>query len=228
MAIDAEPALELPRIPEIPSVDVLGMAELKGFLDFSQGSPQSSTLAINLMQQIAPLLASMTCLLKILAVVEALKGTVESAFTKTGDLLDAIGELVPCFSALTPASIGITIKGILELVISYFLGFIEQLESLLRFQAAIDPGAGEGNPVLKGSLKQAKQNVDTAMDNLMLSLGAIKPLMEMTKSLGGVVGLELDLPDFSAISVDEDASRTIYDLRQTIETIQQVIQSLPG
>jgi hypothetical protein len=84
------PCAKLPKIPKIPSIDILGMAELKGMLDFSLGTPRDCTLAINLMVQLAPLLASMTCLLRILAVIKALEDTAKSAFTKTGDLLGAL------------------------------------------------------------------------------------------------------------------------------------------
>lgn len=228
MAIDLDVSCpELPKIPELPSVNVLGLAELKGFLDFSQGSPRDCTVSINLMAQIAPLLASMTCLLKILGVVQALKGTVESGFVKTGELLDAIGDLAPCFGALTPASIAVTIKGILELVISFFLCFIEQMESLVRFQASIDLSAAAGNPALEASLECAQDNARASMDNLMASLESIQPLMDMTKSVGGVAGIDLELPDLSGVSVEEGAEETIADLREAVESLQQVIEGLP-
>src|SRR5262245_59697332 len=119
------PCVKVPRIPKIPNIDLMGMVDLKGFLDFSVGSPKDCTLSINLMLQLAPLLASMSCLLKMLAVIKALEGAVTSGMTKTGDLLDAIAKLADCFLVLAPPKIFLTIKGILELIISFFGCFIE-------------------------------------------------------------------------------------------------------
>lgn len=229
MTVDIEISCpELPKIPKIPDINILGLAQLKGMLDFSVGSPSQCTLGISLMLQIAPLLASMTCLLKILAVFKAMESFVKSPLTETTELLEKLADLAPCFGALSLPSISITLKGILELVIGFFVCFIDQLESLISFQASIDLSAGEGNPVLEASLECARDNVATSMDNLMLSLEAIQPLMDMTKSVGGVVGIDLDLPDLAGVSVKEDASKTIADLKGAIEKMQQTIESLPG
>src|SRR5262249_1376796 len=139
MALDLEiPCPAVPKIPKIPNINILGMAELKGFLDFSVGSPRDCTLSINLLVQLAPLLASLTCLLRILAVINALKDAVESTppFSKVGDLLSKIGDMATtCFGALIPLNIAITIKGVLELIISFLICFLEQLDSLISFQA---------------------------------------------------------------------------------------------
>ncbi len=229
MALEVEiPCPKLPKIPKIPSINILGMAELKGLLDFSVGSPSQCTLGINLMLQIAPLLASMTCLLKILAVFKAMESFVKSPLTETTEILEKLADLAPCFGALGLPSIALTLKGILELVIGFFLCFIEQIESLIEFQASIDLSAGEGNPVLEASIECARDNAASAMDNLTLSLEAIEPLMDMAGSLGGVVGLDLELPDFSGISIQEDATATIDAIKETIEGLKKTIESLPG
>lgn len=229
MAANLEvPCTKLPKIPKVPSINILGMAELKGMLDFSVGTPRDCTLAINLMVQLAPLLASMTCLLRILAVIKALESTVKSGFTKTGDLLDAIGKLVTCFGALNPVSIAITIKGVLELVINFLGCFLEQLDSLIKFQASIDLDAAEGNPTLRLSLECARDNAKTSVDNLMLSLQTIQPLLNMTTSLAGVGGFDLKLPALSDLSVQEDQTEVIKSLNQSVTKMREAINALPG
>jgi hypothetical protein len=221
------PCVKLPKIPQIPSISILGMVELKGLLDFSQGAPRDCTLSINLMLQLAPLLASMTCLLKILAVIKALEDTVNSGFTKTGDLLVKIGELSKCFIALTPFNIAITVKGVLELIITFVTCFLEQLESLMTFQASIDLNTAAGNPVLHASLECARDNAQISLDNLMLSLGAIQPLLDMTTSVADIIGLNLKLPALSAISVQKDHAQAITTLKRATATMRDAISSLP-
>jgi hypothetical protein len=222
------PCVKLKKIPNIPSINILGMVELKGFLDFSLGTPRDCTLAINLMLQLAPLLASMSCLLKILAVIKALEDTVKSAFTKTGDLLDKIGELASeCFGILNPLNIAITIKGILELIITFMSCFLEQLDSLLTFQANIDLKAADGNPVLRTSLECARDNAQTSIDNLMLSLEAIQPLLDMATSVARVVGIDLKLPALSDISTQQEHAQVIINLKQAVTTMQEAIKALP-
>jgi hypothetical protein len=221
------PCVKLPSIPKIPSINILGMVELKGMLDFSVGTPRDCTLAINLMLQLAPLLASMSCLLKILAVIKALEDTVNSAFTRTGDLLAKIGDLAECFGALTPFNIAITIKGILDLIISFLSCFLEQLDSLITFQANIDLNAANGNPVLLESLGCARDNAQTSMDNLMLSLEAIQPLLDMATSVGGVVGINVKLPALSEISVQKDHTQVITSLKQAVASMKEAINALP-
>src|ERR1700730_1074173 len=106
------PCAHLKKIPKIPNVNNLGMFDLKGMLDFTVGAPHDCTLAINLMLQISPLLASMSCLLKILAVIKAMEKFVKNPLTETTELLEKIGDVAGCFVALIPLNVAITIKGI--------------------------------------------------------------------------------------------------------------------
>ncbi len=222
------PCVHIPKIAKVPSINILGVAELKGMLDFSMGTPKDCTLSINLMLQLAPLLASMTCLLRILAVLQALPKFVQNPLTETSELLGKLGELSKCFEAILPINIAVTIKGILSLVISFLSCFLEQLDSLVKFQASIDLKSAEGNPALKLSLECAQANAKTSTDNLMLSLQSIQPLLDMTMNLAGVVGFDLKLPKLSDISADQDQATVIYSLSQSVKDLQNAIDALPG
>src|SRR5262245_3021847 len=91
------PCVDLPSI-EIPNLTLIGGAELKGFLDFSAGTPTDCKLTFNLLLQLAPLLASMACLLKVLDVIGKLKSFVEA---------------VP---SVDPSKIGKTVTGLIETI----------------------------------------------------------------------------------------------------------------
>jgi hypothetical protein len=229
MALDLKvPCPAVPKIPKIPNINILGLVELKGFLDFSVGSPRDCTVAINLMVQLAPLLASMTCLLRILAVIKAMEKFVKNPLTETSELLEKIADMAKCFGALIPLNIAITLKGILSLIISFLSCFLEQLDSLISFQAKIDLDSANGNPVLRASLECAKENAQNSMDNLMLSLEPLHPLLEMITSLSGVAGFDLKLPSVSNLSVEKDQTKVIENLKQAVATVKDAINALPG
>ncbi len=233
MALDLKiPCPAVPKIPKIPSIDILGMAELKGFLDFSVGSPRDCTLSINLLMQLSPLLASMTCLLRILAVIEAIQDCLppksKVPFANAADLLKKIEKMATCFLAFTPVNIAITLKGILSLIISFLNCFLEQLDSLISFQAKIDLNSANGNPVLRASLECAKESAQNSMDNLMLSLEPLEPLLGMINSLSGVAGFnKLNLPSFSKLSGEKDQVKIVQNLKQAVGTIKDAIDAIP-
>jgi hypothetical protein len=227
--------VELPKIPEIPSIQLLGGAELKGFLDFSLGPPNDCRITFNLLLQLAPLLASMTCLFKILNVIMKLEEFVTAAkppFTKLPDtipgVLGAIADLNGCIPPLQIPQLVIMIKGILQLVINFLSCFLGQLEGLIEFQARIDLKAAEGNPVLLDELICAQRNAKNSMDNLMLSLQPLDPIFKTVTMVGGIAGITLELPDMSSFSTGKDQLQVIADLKRAVDDLKKVINNLPS
>lgn len=230
------PCIEIPKIPEIPSIKLLGGAEIRGFLDFSQGSPTDCKLVFSLMVQLSPLLASMACLLKMLNVIGKLKDFVDAVPSlnpvKIGNavpaLIDAIAELSGCIPAFAIPQIIIMIKGILSLIINFLICFLSQLDSILKFQATINLDAAQGNPVLEASLICAKKNAETATQNLMKSLEPLQPILDMVTIVAGIAGQSISLPNLSGISASQDLTQVITPLHDAVGTMKQVIDSLPG
>ena len=227
--------VELPKIPKIPNIELLGGVELKGFLDFSLGSPTDCRITFNLLLQLAPLLASMACLFKILNVISKLEDFVKAVappFDKLPSvvpgLLDAIAQLSGCIPALQIPQLFIMIKGLLALVIDFLSCFINQLDSILSFQAKIDFKAAEGNPALIAELTCARDNAKTAMDNMMLSLQPLEPIFKAISMVGGIAGLSLNLPDLSSVSAGPVQVQVISNLKQTVDQLKQVVSAIPG
>jgi hypothetical protein len=231
------PCVELPKV-SIPNLTLLGGAELNGFLDFSQGAPTDCKLTFNLMLQLAPLLASMACLLKVLDVIGKLKNFVEAVPSlnpieigkAVPELVTAINKLSGCIPGFPQFQIDIVfmIKGMLSLIINFLNCFISQLESIIKFQVSIDLTAAEGNPVLLDTLLCAQSNAKTSMDNLMLSLQPVQPLLSVVTTVASIAQLPISLPKLSDISANQDQAQTITTLKQSIASIKQVIDGLPG
>jgi hypothetical protein len=231
----AAPCLNLPKIPNIPKITLMGGAELKAFADFSLGPQSDCKLIFSLLLQLAPALASMACLFKILNVISKLKELADVITmplklpVAAKGLIDAIVELTPCIPPLAPLQFALMIKGILNLVISFLNCFIDQLESIVQFQASIDISSAEGNPTLRATLLCAQDNAKTSMDNLMMSLQPLQPILEMVGTLIGIVGLPaLDLPKMADISASTEHLQTISSIKDAVDTLKTAINALPG
>ena len=153
------PCFTLPTI-DIPSISLLGGAELKGLADFSLGAPTDCKLTFNLLLQLAPLLASMACIFKILKAITALADGIQDP-AKIPSIPGAITDLAKCIP-LPGIELYLMIKGILSLLVRFLSCFIGDLESIVKFQATIDLTAADGNPVLHGWLICAQNNAKQA------------------------------------------------------------------
>jgi hypothetical protein len=220
------PCVDLPKIPEIPGITLLGGAELKGFLDFSAGAPTDCKITFNLLLQLAPLLASMACIFKILKAVTALADAVQDP-SKIPSIAGAITDLAKCIP-VPGIEFYLMIKGILSLVIRFLSCFIDNLESILKFQATIDLGPAEGNPVLRETLICAQHNSQASMDNMMLSLQPLQPIMKVATMLLGMANLNVQLPDLNNVSASGEATQTIASLKQAVNQLKQAVASIPG
>jgi hypothetical protein len=220
------PCIELPTIPEIPAISLLGGAELRGFLDFSAGAPTDCKLTFNLLLQLAPLLASMACIFKILKAITALADGIQDP-KKIPSIPGAITDLAKCIP-VPGIEFYLMIKGILSLVVRFLSCFIDSLESILKFQATIDLSAADGNPVLRDTLICAQNNAKASMDNMMLSLQPLEPILKVATMLIGITPLGIKLPDISTVSASADTTEVVTSLKQTVDQLKQAIDSIPG
>ena len=120
------------------------------------------------------------------------------------------------------------IKGILSLVVRFLSCFIDSLESILKFQATIDLSAADGNPVLRDTLICAQNSAKASMDNMMLSLQPLEPILKVATMLIGMTPLGIKLPDISTVSASADTTEVVTSLKQTVDQLKQAIDSIPG
>lgn len=229
------PCPKLPKI-QIPSLTLLGGAELKGLVDLSLGPATDCRLTFSLLLQLMPLVASMACLLKLLNFVgkmqDFLNAATDPPFNKLPEaakgVLEVVAELQPCIPIFVPGQLVIMLKGILSLIVNVLSCFINQLESLLKFEASIDLNAADGNPALTFALECARGNAKTSKDNLMASLQMLQPLLTMIPMLASMAKQSVTLPDFASISATADASDAVAPLKEAIDSLKATIDKLPG
>ncbi len=221
----AIPCVELKPLGDIPEIKLLGGVELTALVDVSAGPPTDCKLTMNLLLQLAPLLASLTCLFKILNVIAALKDFVQKGAVL--GLVDAIDKLTECIPPLQLPRLAIMLKGMLELVLRFLGCFLTQVDSLLEFRASLQVSA-DGNPVLREALACAEHSADAAQANLLKSLGPLKPVMDIVGMVAGVAGIPLQIPDFASMSTGTDLRQTTASVKQAVDTLRAVVDSIPG
>lgn len=236
------PCLELPR-PGTLSIRLPFGTDLKAMGDISKGPPSDCTLIHSLMLQLAPALAGLECILKMLNVFAELAKKPPNPIA----VADAAAKLLGClnFAVRIPCMI----LDILKLIIAYLLCLIQAVESILKFQIGIDFNAADGNPVLLASLDCAKKNGDTSMAQLREALKLIQPLLAILDSVKDLAGplpgpikdaltmvpkalaaLKpiVDGDSFSAgIPGVENTIKTLDDIKSKLQLVRAILDELP-
>jgi len=117
--------VRLPK-PKIPQLRLPTGGSLKGVADLSKGIPSDCSLNFSLALQVAPIMASIECLVKVLKLIKPLIDVVEGlkelpnpskVIGAIPAFLDAAKELAPCLLVPTPAVMLPFVKDILALII---------------------------------------------------------------------------------------------------------------
>lgn len=228
------PCTELKLLGDIPKIELLGGVELKAFVDLAAGPTTDCKLTMSLLIQLAPLLASMTCLFKILDVLAKLQDFANAAKTPpfkdlpgaVPALVNAIGELSKCMPPLQPLQLAFMVKTMLQLVLRFLSCFLTQIDSLLQFRVSLDFDAADGNPVLRESLTCAKNSADAAQTNLFKSLEPLAPVMNIVGMVAGIAKIPLTVPNFASMSAGGDVSATVDSVKQAVDSLQSVVDSI--
>ncbi len=226
-----------PKSPPTIEIPLPFGVTLKSITDISQGVPTDCALAHSLMLQISPLLAGMTCMMRVLAVVKDLTDVITDSppFINAGAVPKFIQDatkLTECFLLLDPCQIIGMIKGIIQIILSYISCMIEAIDSILQFQVGIDLNAAEGNPVLLANLQCAQDNSATAMQGMMNAMEGIQPLIDMMNMMLEIVGESpLDLPPtaFKTPTAGELAGMDdpLKPLKDVRDALQNLVNTLP-
>jgi hypothetical protein len=213
-------------------------ATLTAIPDLTRGIPSDCSLVANLFLQLAPFLASIECLLKLLALVKPLVAIIKAipdpiAIAKElGPFLQAVDGLKDCLGMLIPAiTVFNFVKDLLLLIIKIIKCLIGQLESILAIMQGIELRLGEaeaaGNTELKKVLECAKANATTAADHASQSLGPVTNILPLIQTFLELAGVKLEIPSIGSAEDSAALQETIDKLKDTITTIEAVIETLP-
>ena len=225
------PCIEIEKKQQL-SISLPFGGSLSSLTNIADGPPTDCALAHSLIIQIMPMMASMTCLLRVLKVVSALKGFVSNPVTGTDDLISAIDEMAECLGiVLSVPPICAMVKDILLLVISYLNCMIEAVESVLNFSVGIDLNAAQGNPALLASLECAQKNAQTSLESTMGAMAGLQPLMELVNTTLSIIGEgPITLPPMSAETPslsDLAGQDPLEPVKAVVDALQTAANALP-
>lgn len=206
ISVNVQSALDLPpcaklRIPQVKPLKLTlptGSGSLQAITDLSKGIPTDCGASMNIMLQVAPLLAAIECPLKILGVIGPLMKVITAltnvdvpgALSAMGELEPAIEKLAPCLGLVIPG--GAMVPFVMDLLclirasLNCVLTNLRSVRDLLSgFQLALNDATTDADIEV---LTCTKDNADAqlaavgqAIDPIAAVLGLMAPLFELAQ-----------------------------------------------
>jgi hypothetical protein len=214
---------------------------LQGVADFTRGIPTECSMNFSLMLQLAPMMASMECLLKILKFIGTVVGVIQditspfSLVSAIPKIVEAAGDLATCLDMALPPFLPTLcfLKDLLALIANMLLCAVNALESVLALlsglEIQISAAQAAGNTDLLAALQCAQQNATTSAEGTMQSLQPIMVLLTLAGTFMQLTGKSLDITLPSAVPAsDLQAMQTmLQDLGNVATMIKEIADALP-
>jgi hypothetical protein len=231
--------LRLPK-PKLPEIRLPTGGSIKAIADVTRGVPGDCSLNVSIALQLAPIMASIECLVKLLALVapliEVVKGLAPLDVPKLADavpdFLKAADRMTSCLLVPTPVAMVPFVKDILALVIALLRCLVQQLRSILALMSGLElkiAGArSSGNADLLATLQCARENAQAAMDSTMMGIEPIGVLLELAKPFMAIAKVDpIALPAMAAPDDLAAVEANLASLQSVLDTLQAVVDALP-
>jgi hypothetical protein len=241
---DLSQLFQLPPCADLKLPDASGLSiqlptggALQAFADISKGIPTDCALTFSLMLQIAPFLASIACLVKVLKLLKPLIDVIKGLPVPPVGALIEFGEaavaLAPCLLIPTPASIIPFIRDLLCLILKVLNCFLSQMKSLIRILGPLtldlEAAQQSGNDELVATLQCANQNAMTQAGQIMNSLGPVGMLLQIAGPLFDIAGVPaITLPAMGSASDLAALNSAIEAMQSVTGDIQIAVDLLGG
>jgi hypothetical protein len=231
--------LALPK-PKKAELRLPSGAKLSAFSDISKGIPTDCSMSFSLVLQLAPMLASIECLVKVLALLDPLikiMGALTNPPSLPGpDVIEKFGkaavEVMKCVVSFSPqGGLLAFVKDIILLITRFLNCFIGQLETIIGMLSglAIQMQAAEaaGNDELKRILQCAQDNGMNSADHLQGAIAPVMNLVSLVEPLLSIAGIPLEVPAIVP-GADLDGMReTLQTLKDVVGTLEQIAEGIP-
>jgi hypothetical protein len=229
--------LSLPK-PVPAKLRLPGGGQLSAFTDISKGIPTDCTMSFSLVMQLAPMLASIECLVKVLGLLKPLIDIISGLPAPPGPqvLLDfgkAAEKVMGCITAFTPTGgLLLFIKDIILLICSFLNCFIGQLSTIIGLLSGIalqmQFAEEAGNEELQRVLKCAQDNAMTSADHLQGAIGPVINLVSLVEPLLGLADIKIQTPSIVPGADLEGMRAMLQSLQDLVDTLQQIAEGIPG
>jgi hypothetical protein len=219
--------MQLPSVGPPPSL-TLPMAglSLQGIADFSIGLPTLPSMDFSLIAQLAPMMASMECLLKILGFFGKLVGS--TPLNLIPNFISGLEDLADCVAIVNPAPMACFVKQVLGLIAGLLLAAVDALESVLALlsglQIQISAAEAAGNDDLMAALTCAQENAGIAAQATMQSLQPISVLLTLAGPFISLSGHSVSVTIPAGVPASDLAG--MQSLLETLGTVAQTMQDI--
>ena len=252
--LDIPVSADLQKMFDLPSCEAISLpkpapmkltlptgGEFHAFADISKGIPTDCSMSFSLILQIAPFLASIECLVKVLALlkplIDIIKGLTQvppsPPVQAVSDFIDAAAKLLPCFGILIGANLFPFIKDLLMLIISILNCLLGQLKTILALMSGlslqINAAQAAGNDELVKALQCAQENAQTSADHMNNSMGPISNVLNLVQPLLEIAGIDaITLPGLGSAQDTAALQNTVNTLQDVVSMLQDIVSKLPG
>jgi hypothetical protein len=210
---------------------------LKAITDASKAIPNDCSLTASLMLQIAPFLASIDCLFKLLGLIGPLIDLVEGlkslpnpskVIEAAPKFLKAADEVMPCVLVVTGLPLIPFLRDLLCLILKILRCIIGQLKSIIRIMSGltiqINIAKAKGNKALLKALECAQENAVTSAQHMANSIEAVSTILKLSESLMGLAGLKpIQLPKLGSQTDLKSLQQTVKTLEEAVSVVQAVV-----
>lgn len=232
-------ALALPK-PQPLKVRLPNGGTLTAIADLSKGIPNDCSLSANLLLQIAPFLASIECLLKVLGLIKPLTTLLQAlvppnpvkALEVLPDFLKAVDGLKGCLLMIVPGGqmFGF-LKDLLLLIIKLIKCLIGQLETILGIMQGIELKIGDaerlGNTELVRALNCAKKNAQRSAEHSQQSMEPVINIVGLVQPFLEIANIKLAIPAIGSAEDSAALAQTIQNLKDVVTNVETILETLP-
>jgi hypothetical protein len=210
---------------------------ISAFADISKGIPTDCAMTFSLMLQIAPLLASMECLIKILKLLKPLIDVIQGLPVPSPkvikDFLQAAVDLGPCLLVPTPAAIIPFVRDLLCLILRALKCFLSQMKTILGVLGGLSlqlaSAQAAGNTALISSIQCAQQNAQAQAAQLTSSIEPLGVLLNLAGTFMAIAGVKpITLPSLGSKADLQGLQSFVTAIQDVVAVLQVATDALGG
>ena len=205
---------------------------LKGVVDITKGIPDDCSLNFSLILQLAPVMASIECLVKVLKVIKPLIDVIKALgppdpptlIKVVPEFVKAAEELLPCLAVPTPLVMIPFVRDILLLIIKILNCVIGQLKTIISLLNALSLQIGtaqaEGDAGREAALVCSQKNMHTQAAGVMSAIDPILVILSLAEPFLAIAGVSpIEIPTF-----DTGGGADLQAMVTTLDTLNQTLQ----
>jgi hypothetical protein len=214
---------------------------LKGVVDITKGIPDDCSLNFSLILQLAPVMASIECLVKVLKVIKPLIDVIKALgppdpptlIKVVPEFVKAAEELLPCLAVPTPLVMIPFVRDILLLIIKILNCVIGQLKTIISLLNALSLQIGaaqaDGDAGREAALVCSQKNMNTQAAGVMSAIDPILVILSLAEPFLAIAGVSpIEIPTFDTGGGGADLQAMVTTLDTLNQTLQVVADGLGG